>query len=664
MISLQENTPGTLLVQEMHDLFSATGKLSKSPDFEYRPEQQEMAMSVADALVRAEPMIIEAGTGVGKSLAYLLPALTHGLETGRKVVVSTHTINLQEQLVRKDIPIVQQLLGRDFKSILYKGRRNYVCPNRLKAAMRGAGDLFTTGDSVELEALWTWCETTKDGSLADLDFTPQPRIWSQVCSEPHICTPGKCGHTRCFYQKVRRDVLDADIVVVNHTLLFTLLSAQEELADDEQTGLLFPNDLCILDEAHTLENVAAKQLGMQVSHGGLRFLAHRLYNPRSRKGLFQLARQPEAVSATAELLDDLDDFFHQVEQSAHFRGPGREFRVREPGLCEDTISTALLRVQQLAASVSDKVDKEGLQLELADIARQLRDARLTVATFLELAADEHVYWVERSGENHNFNVTMHAAPLDISERLRGLFFKRGRRCVLTSATLGVGDAELSYFRNRVGAEQARALKIGSPFDYKKQMKLCLVQKIAEPKDPKYEEQLLGWIKHFLDLSKGRAFVLFTSYRLMDSIAKSMREYFEDRDWELLVQGQSGPRSTILEQFKKEGSSVLFGTDSFWTGVDVPGEALSNVIITRLPFAVPDHPLTAARLEQIDERGGNSFTEYSVPEAILKLRQGIGRLIRSKRDHGMAVILDNRILGKSYGKAFLRALPDADVEIVR
>lgn len=664
MISLQEFTPGAMLSQEMHDLFSETGKLSKSPDFEYRPEQQEMASAVADALVRAEPLIVEAGTGVGKSLAYLVPALTHGLETGRKVVVSTHTINLQEQLIRKDLPIVRQLLDQEFKAVLYKGRRNYICPNRLKLAMRGAGDLFSTGDAVELEELWAWCETTKDGSLADLDFQPQPRIWSQVCSEPHICTTGKCGHTRCFYQKVRRDVLDADVVVVNHTLLFTLLSTQEDISEDEESGLLFPNDLAILDEAHTLENVAAKQLGMSVSYSGLRFLVNRLYNPRSRKGLFQLARQPDAVRATAELLDGMDDFFHDVEQSCHFRGPAREFRVREGGLCEDTLSQQLLKVQQLAAATSDKVDKEGVQLELADIARRLRDTRLTISTFLDLSAEEHVYWVERSAHDHNFNVTLNAAPLDISDRLRYLFFQKGRRCVLTSATLGVGDEDLSYFRNRVGAERANALRIGSPFDYQEQMTLYLLRSIVPPNDPKYEEQLQHWIGHFLDISKGRAFVLFTSYRLMDKIAGAMSDYFAERDWELLVQGKSGSRSVILERFRDAESAVLFGTDSFWTGVDVPGDALSNVMITRLPFAVPDHPLTEARLEQIEERGGNSFAEYSTPEAILKLRQGIGRLIRSKRDRGMAVILDNRILGKSYGKAFLRALPEAKIEVVR
>ncbi len=678
MISLQDYSPSGNLADEMHALFSQTGALSESKDFEYRPEQQQMARHVAEALGSAQPLVVEAGTGVGKSLAYLLPALSLGLAEKRKVVVSTHTINLQEQLIRKDIRIVRKILGGEFKAVLYKGRGNFVCPLRLTAAFQQSGDLFNSGDLAELQEIHDWARTTEDGSLADLDFSPSPRVWAQVCSEPHICTVKKCGPTRCFYQKMRRDVMDADIVVVNHTLLFTLLGGADLQADDEdddeadstglektEAGLLFPRDLAVIDEAHTLENVAAKQLGMNLSHSQLRFLAHRLYNPRSRKGLFQAAKDVDGVRATAELLDEIDDFFTAVEESASFRGPAREFRVREPELVADSLSKPLLGVQQMTQALAQRVEKEPAKLELGDIAGRLRDARLGISSFLDLSADEHVYWVERSGghDGRPVNVSMHAAPLDISERLRNIFFRSGRRCVLTSATLGVGDRNLGYFRQRVGAEDATAIQIGSPFDYKKQMKLYLVKSMADPKSPKYEEQLERWIRHFLAESGGRAFVLFTSYRLMDAIAGRVEDFVAENGWELLIQGKSGSRSAIMERFKNAGSAVLLGTDSFWTGVDVPGEALSNVMITRLPFAVPDHPLTEARLEQIEERGGNSFMEYSVPEAILKLRQGVGRLIRSKKDSGMVVLLDNRVLTKRYGQAFLRALPESAQEVV-
>lgn len=666
MISAEENFSSGSLAREVRDLFSETGRLSRSPDFEYRPEQQEMAGAVADALESGSPLIVEAGTGVGKSLAYLVPSLLLGQRLGVKVVVSTHTINLQEQLIRKDIPIACKLLSSPVSAALYKGRGNYLCPQRLQQALNQAGDLFGSSDLAELKLLHEWSQSTQDGSLADLDFTPAGRIWAQICSEAHLCTPRNCSPATCFYQRVRRDVLEAGVVVINHTLLFTLLSSQDLTGGEEEgRGLLFPGDLAIIDEAHTLENVAAKQLGLTLSHSGLRFTAQRLYNARTRKGLFQAAKNPDGVRAATDLLDRMEQFFSQVESAAQFRGASRECRVREAGLVEDTLSESLLRVQQLTMACAEAAKQEGFKAEMTEMTRQLREARQAIKCFLEMEAQDHVYWIEKAGgvDGRPAGVSLHAVPLDISERLNQIFFREDSRCVLTSATLGTGDRDLRYFRARVGAGSTQALQIGSPFDYRKQMKLFLVKSMADPREPKYERDLVRWIEHFLDLSQGRAFVLFTSYRALEQAAGAMRNYFSTREWEWLIQGQSGSRSAILDRFRKAPSAVLFGTDSFWTGVDVPGEALSNVIITRLPFAVPDHPLTAARLERIEEGGGNSFMEYSVPEAILKLRQGVGRLIRSKKDRGMVVILDNRILGKVYGKSFLQAMPPADLEVI-
>jgi ATP-dependent DNA helicase DinG len=666
MISIEEHAAASRFADEIHHLFSASGRLSRSPDFEYRPEQQQMAVAVAESLESGAPLIVEAGTGVGKSLAYLVPSILYGLEQGRKVVVSTHTINLQEQLIGKDLPIVRKLVDQDFTAVLFKGRGNYLCPRRLELTGQQQGDLFGTGDLAELAEIASWAKTTQDGTLAGMPFTPSPRVWAQVCSEPHICTVKGCGGSKCFYQKMRREVMAANVVVVNHTLLFTLLASQEDLGDDQrESGILFPNDITVLDEAHTLEDVAARQLGMSLSQSSLKFTVQRLYNPRSRKGLFQAAKNVDGVRAASSLLDGIDDFFDEIEQACRFDGASREFRVRRPNLVNDSLSASLLSVQKLIATTAEDVKNEGTKAELADIGRRLRDARLGVASFLELATEDHVYWTERAGgdDGRPVNYTLQAAPLDISERLSQIFFRRGARCILTSATLGVGDDQLRYFRNRIGAGTARSVVIGSPFDYAEQMTLYLVRSIADPRDAGYEGQLAEWIRHFLDLSEGRAFVLFTSYRTMRAMATTLEAYCAKKKFDLFVQGQGDSRSAMLEQFKKSGRGVLLGTDSFWTGVDVPGEALSNVIITRLPFAAPDHPLTEARCEQIQERGGNPFYEYSVPEAILKLRQGLGRLIRSRKDKGMAVILDNRLLGKAYGKAFLKAMPPAKRQIV-
>jgi ATP-dependent DNA helicase DinG len=621
-----------------------------------------MAVLVARALETSSPLIVEAATGVGKSLAYLLPAVTFALENKRKAIICTHTINLQEQLIGKDIGIVKKLVG-DFHAELLKGRSNYLCPNRLQRAWKETGDLFTSSETAELQMLAEWAQKSQDGTLSDLDFTPSSKVWSLVCSEPHACTPRRCPPgSGCGYQEVRRRIAQADVLILNHTLFFTLLSSTEELATDE-VNFLFPRDFVIVDEAHTIENIAARQLGLHVSESNMRFELGRLFNPRTRKGFFSHHGNRDGVREVEQAVSAVEDFFRNAEAQCRFQGHGREFRIREPGLVEDTISLALQRVAKQAIKSGDEAKHENTRLEFHDMAKRLTNLRTTVAAFLEQQEEGHVYWAEKTGGEHR-NFSFHSAPIDVAEKLEQIFFRGNKSCVFTSATLGVGeDQALSYFRKRVGARKVKAACIESPFDFKKQMRLYLMKRMPEPRTPTYDSELKKWIAHFIDLSRGRAFVLFTSYALMTQMADELEEHCDDRGYRLLVQGRGMPRHQMLQEFKQDVHSVLFGTDSFWTGVDVPGEALSNVIITRLPFAVPDHPLTASRLEHLEEQGLNPFTEYSVPEAILKLRQGVGRLIRSNKDRGICAILDNRILSKPYGKAFLNALPDCPTEIM-
>ncbi len=650
----------------MGEFFSDGGKLGKAKGYESRPGQARMAERVAETIEDRKHLVVEAGTGTGKSLAYLVPAAYAAQELGKKAIISTYTIHLQEQLFGKDVPIVQSLVPFEFTAALLKGRQNYLCPHRLKKAQQHQGDLFAKGQAEQLQGLVEWVRRTKDGTLSDIDFQVDAAVWAQVCSEAFACTPRHCGGpTGCFFQMARTKVQDANVVILNHALLFGLLAGAEEVEEGPSEGYLFPNDFLVLDEAHEVEDVAAKALGLEVRLGSLRFLLQRLVHPRTKKGILTRVGDGNAVKATLGVLSMLEGAFEEILESAGLGASGQK-RVRQPLGVKSELGPRLMDVRaQLLKLAEDAGDGEERN-ELKDHARRLEVSAFGLGEFLQMSRAGQAYWVERrlpeEGRAHRGEMSLHASPVEVAERLEELVFRPECTTIMTSATLDVGRG-LEFFAKRVGAGEAETLLVESPFDYESQMRVYLPKGMPEPSEgQRFQEALEGWIQRFVGMTKGKAFVLFTSRAMLRKTAEGMAGWFEEQGIRLLVQDKGNSRTRLLKEFKEDRDSVLFGTDSFWQGVDVPGEALSNVILTRLPFSVPDEPLFEARCERIREKGGEPFRELQLPEAILKFRQGVGRLIRSREDRGQIAVLDGRILTKSYGKSFLKILPECPVEV--
>src|SRR5438874_1852836 len=464
MIGLNETqTLKPDFITQVEEIFSPKGLLSRATNFEFRPQQQQMAMAVARALEAKEHLVVEAGTGVGKSLAYLVPAILFAVPNKKRAVVSTHTINLQEQLVEKDLPMLAKILPGKFSFTMLKGRQNYLCTRRLHKALQQADSLFTSPEIEELKRIHEWSKRTHDGSLSDFDIEPDLKVWSQVCSERGICSPKICGYASefgkqngiCFFQRARNRVLSADVLVLNHTLFFTLLGGIDE---EMEGGILLKNDFVIFDEAHTVESVAARHIGLSVSSGQMRYALQRLWNPRTDKGLFAALRQGAAIKLVTDLLKETDQFFAGLEEACEAlnrnqeaeRSQGRspseasqrswtELRIRRPGLVRDNVTLPIQRLREAVSHLIQASEDKDTGQELLECNRRLEELREGIATFLGQTARDHVYWVERAGKTQK-NLTLNAAPVDVAEFFRQRLFGAATSVVMTSATLATRSA--------------------------------------------------------------------------------------------------------------------------------------------------------------------------------------------------------------------------------
>lgn len=657
----ESRSPPAHLPDIVASIFDEGGWLQSALLLEHRPEQSSMAAAVSVSMHDDRPLIFEAGTGVGKSLAYLVPGIIHSIETKRPCIISSNTIALQEQIERNDLTICRNLFQKvphlrkysEFKSIILVGKGNYLCPTRLANAIANKTELFPNDELDELKRIAEWSQKTRTGLRQELSPIPNYDVWEMVSAEGSACNRKNCNPNTCYYQKARVEMRKSQIVIVNHSLLFALLSAGG-LAPNAK-GILLPDDFLVIDEAHTTAEVATEHFGARISSYGLDRQLKSLFNPKRKSGVVRKWAHPKQLQAIIDAQEASQEFFGYIAATRLSQRPIA--RISEPDWCEPTLVSPLKAVVQVMDSILSKIEDGAMHDEIKDQRNRIHSYYAGIRRFIDLAEEDHVHWIERAGRRNQI-VTFRTAPIEIAPYLKEALFTEERSVTLTSATLSIAKS-LEPFQLKVGAEEQSAYRVESPFDYESNTRIYIASDIPVPsiEDASLAiEALIDYIAFCVESVAGGSLVLFTSYSDLRKAGASLESRFIKSGREFLAQGQGLNRSELTERFRNSPKGVLFGTDSFWTGVDVPGPALSQVILTRLPFDVPTHPIAEAKSERIRENGGNPFAQLTLPEALIKFRQGIGRLIRKKDDKGIITILDSRVLHKSYGRQFLQCLP--------
>lgn len=691
------------------------GVLSRRlPGYEARPEQATMARAVAAIFAHGGVVVVEAGTGTGKSLAYLVPAIHWSRESGERVIVSTRTINLQEQLVHTDLPFLAKNLGVEFSAALVKGRGNYLCLRKATEIREQPALLVDDAARVELTAILEWAQETEDGSLSDLGFVPRSDTWESVMVEHDDCLRTRCPeYEPCFFYRARRAAAKANVLVVNHHLLMADLALRAELPDDDAAGVLPPATRVVVDEAHHLEDVATDYFGGAVTARRIERVLARLQHPRAAgrgvlpallerlvaisapddrpavdgaKRWIEERLRPRARELAGETARAFDVLLARVEPeiaraaTAGAAQDEQQLRVVPPVRDTEFWTDVAARIADLARSLAafaedarGVLDRLGglsepssakvlfLSAQLQALAGRLGATALDLGSFVDDDPDLCRWFAIRRSRERAPLLSLSFAPVEAGPHLRHTLFESFEGIVLTSATLTV-EKRFDYFLERSGLalvppDRVERLRLPSPFRFADQALVAVPEDVPEPEQPGYEAALHEAIARTVEASRGGAFVLFTSYAALSRAHTALAERLDSRGMLPLRQGEAS-RHALLETFRADRSSVLFATDSFWEGVDVRGEGLRAVVIARLPFRVPTEPVQQARMEAISVRGGNPFAEYGLPQAVIRLRQGFGRLIRSRDDMGVVVILDSRIVRRRYGEVFLESLPPA------